>query len=472
MKDNLQKSLKAVMEQADNLIEEVGEHEPTEAQNKQLAEYSAKATDLKNQLDNLDKLEAVKAWGKESEGSVVRQAQFLREAMPEEGNIPGVTMDAKTGEFYAMPGATKSIGEDRLKALKSGQYTDAFSDYIRSQGLGRAIKGDAMKILNEGSDPAGGFWIPPVYNPQLVKKIAAMSSIRPNASVYVTGYDHMTFPAVNYNGSTTDDTYAQIFTSGVRFSWRGSAPSTSDFTEATNPIAGQINIPVHLATAAVVLTREMLEDGAFDVLGYVTELLGEAFALGEESAYTNGTGSGQPRGYINHPANAIAYSTYATTAGVTYWGNYFTSGTTTIAWGSGTTGVLGCEANLPPQYEGGAKWYAAKSVYSALRTINAGTATLPQWSLGDSWPNYANNMSATLLGYPVVKNQFMATPITAKYYLALADMKGYYILDRVGLSVEVFREVYGLRDQVVVYARKRTGGDLVHYWKMKVLTST
>lgn len=472
MKDNLQKSLNSVMEQADNLFKDVGERTSTDAENKQLAELSAKAVSLKNQIDTLGKLEAVKAWSKESEGSAVKAAEFQREAMDGEGEIPGISADPISGEMYATAGSFKSAGQKKLDALKAGGYKDAFADYIRNQGLGRSMKGDAMKILSEGSDPSGGFWIPPDFRPELVKKISAMSSVRPNASVYTTGTDHITFPAVTYNGSTADDTYANIFTSGVRFSWRGSIGSTSDYTEATNPIAGQINIPVHLATAAIIMTREQLEDNAFDILGYITQLGAEAFALGEESAYTNGTGAGQPRGFLAHPSMAIAYSTYAASAGVTYWGNQVTSGTTTIAWGSGTTGVIGLEALTPPQYEAGSKWYASKGVYAALRGVNAGTSTLPQWSLGDAYPNYSNGMNASLLGYGIAKNQFMPTAITDAKYLAFGDLKSYYIVDRVGLSVEVFREVYGLRDQVVVYMRKRTGGDLVHYWKMKNLTST
>jgi HK97 family phage major capsid protein len=265
----------------------------------------------------------------------------------------------------------------------------------------------------------------------------------------------------------------------VRFAWRSSLGSTSDITEATNPIAGQINIPVNLATAAIILTREQLEDNAFDLLGYISNLGAEAFALGEESSYTNGSGAGQPQGFLQHPANitstgnVIAYSTYATRAGSTYWGNVLYSGSTTIAWGAGTTGIIGTEAQLPPQYDANAKWFASKQVYAAIRGINAGTATLPQWSLGDAYPNYSNGMSPSLIGYSIVKNQFMPqTTVTGGAYLALADMSGYYIVDRVGLSVEVFREVYGLRDQVVVYMRKRTGGQLVHYWKTKILTST
>jgi HK97 family phage major capsid protein len=253
MKDNLQKSLKNVMEEAERLITDVGERTPTEAENKKLSELSAQAEAFKSQIDNLDKLEAVKQWGKESAGSVVKEAQFIREAMDGEGDIPGVSATAD-GEMYAVDGMYKGVGEKKLAALKSGAYKDSFADYIRAKGLGKesSMKGDAMKILSEGSDPSGGFWIPPNFRPELIKKMADMSSVRPNASVYATGTDHITFPSVNYNGSTTDDTYANIFTSGVRFGWRGSIGSTSDFSEATNPIAGQINIPVHLATAAII----------------------------------------------------------------------------------------------------------------------------------------------------------------------------------------------------------------------------
>lgn len=481
MKSELQKALKAVFDEADALQAKVTAEKrvPTADEQSKMTSLSSKAEELTKSIDNLTVLEQAKAHSEESAGSVVA-ATFDREVMPEDGEIPGVTMDAKSGEMYAIDGALKSVGERKLKALKSGAYKDGFAEYVRAKGLNRpmSLKGDAMKILNEGSDPSGGFWIPPDFRPELVKKMATMATIRPNASVYVTGTDHITFPTVNYNGSTSDDTYANLFTSGVRFSWRGSVGSTTDFSEATNPIAGQVNIPVQLATASVLVMREQLEDSSFDVLGYITALGAEAFALGEENAYINGTGAGQPRGFLMHPANdcttasRLAYSTYATVAGTTYWGNTFLSGTTTVAWGSDTAGILGVEAWLPPQYEGNAKWFAAKRTLSAIRALNAGTATLPQWSLGDSWPNFANGYNMSLLGYNVQKSQFMPAAQTGLGYLVLADMSGYYIVDRVGLSVDVNPYIYQNRDQVLIYMRKRTGGDLVHYWKMKVLTST
>jgi HK97 family phage major capsid protein len=476
-KDELQKAYKSVLDKIKTLEGEIGEKTPSEDQVKSYDALLLEGQNFAKQIDRLNASEELKNWGNQSQGSQVA-ASFGRETLPGEGDMPGVTADAKTGELYSVAGAYKSLGEKKIASLKSGAYKDAFAEYIRTAGLGRqsSMKGDAMKILNEGTDTSGGFWLPPDYRPELIKKIAVMSSVRPNATVYTTGTDHITFPAVTYNGSTADDTYASIFTSGVRFSWRTSAGSTSDITEATNPIAGQISIPVHLATAAIILTREQLEDNSFDLLGYITNLGGEAYALGEEYAYTLGTGAGQPQGFTAHPASNILSSTYAAVGGITYWGNQINTGSTTIAWGGATavpgTGIIGMEANLPPQYEAGAKWYANKFTYAAIRGINAGTTTVPQWSLGDSYPNYSNGMSPSLLGYSIAKNQFLGNPATAVKYLMFGDLSGYYIVDRVGLSVEVFREVYGLRDQVVVYMRKRTGGQLVHYWKMRTLTST
>lgn len=462
MNEELAKSYKSALDQADAIQAkcDTEKRQPTADEMKAYNDFLGNAEAIKGRIDAQAKRDALKAWGEQSAGSPVK-ASFAREADPNEGDIPGVSADPETGEMYAL----KGVGEQKLAALKSGQYKDAVNDYIRCEGLKRPMKGEAMKVLNEGADTSGGFWIPPDYRPQLIKRIAAMSSVRPNASVYSTGTDGITFPAVTYSA---DD----LYTSGVRFSWRASTPLASDISEATNPVAGQIKIPAHLATAAIILTREQLEDNSFDVLGYVTEIMAEAFGLGEEDAFTNGDGVGKPEGFLSHPTVGIAYSTTGTTDGVTYQGGRLLSTTTlTLDWGDTTKGILGLEANLAPQYESNAKFYGNKKTFAAIRAINAGTATKPQWSLGDSYPNFGNNYQPTLLGYQIAKNQFMpdTTLSTFGIPLALGDMKGYKIVDRVGLSVEVFREVYGLRDQVVVYARKRVGGQLTDYWRMKFL---
>ena len=153
---------------------------------------------------------------------------------------------------------------------------------------------------------------------------------------------------------------------------------------------------------------------------------------------------------------------------------YVPSGTSgALEWGAGTSGsasvgkgIVGVEAALPPQYETNAKWMATKATWSVLRAITDTTGR-PLWNPADAWPTNTNGYAPTLLGYPVLKSQFMPAIAANAYPILFGDLRGYYIVDRVGLSVEVLREIRALRGEVVVYARKRVGGQLVHDWRLK-----
>lgn len=451
----------------------IGQAEALRVKNEKAGQWNAEdATEYEKILGQADKAKTIllltekadeiKAWAGESAGSAVRDG--WRSAAPLEGTAPGVTANDGGGmEMYA----TSALGDQKLAVLKSGAYKDAFIDYLRTVGkFGRmdAIKASSMKVLSEGTDTAGGFWVPPDIRADVIKKIATIAMIRPNAFAFTTGSDIVSFPKVVY---TTDDKY----TSGVRFSWTAEAPA-ADISEATNPVAGRVNIPVHTATAAIILTRAVMEDAQFDLLGYITMLLGEAFGLGEDDAFITGTGIGQPQGFTAHANAATAhnFTTFSSgmyvpsgSAGAVTWGLTSTAGATV-----GQTGIVGTEAALAPQYEANAKWYANKATYAALRALTD-SQTRPLWNPTDAWPNAANGMAANLLGYPVVKDQFMPTIAANALPIAFGDMGGYYIADRVGLSVEVLRELRALRDEVIVYARKRVGGQLVHDWKLKLM---
>lgn len=420
------------------------------------------AEQVKTQLDTVIRADNLKQWAEAPDGQSAIKSGFDRPAMPGEGMIDGVTQDA-SGELVAF----KALGEAKLRALKSPEYTDAFAQHIRQRSILGAdwrsgMKGDALKILQAGIDESGGFWMPPDYRTELIKKTAAFASVRPNATVITTGSDLVTFPKVVY---TTD----QKYTSGVRFSWNGEVPA-ANITEATNPVAGRVNIPVNVASAAVFLSRSMVEDNSFDILGYCSELFAEAFGLGEEDAFWNAVGAGTPEGILQN-ANAVI-------ANGTGDGMYVNSGhATALTWGHAaaptaavTKGILGIETALPPQYEANAKWFANKLTYSSIRGLTD-TQTRPLWQSTDApgLTNYVRGLPQTLLGYPVEKSQFIPDIAANALVAAFGDMRGYMIADRVGLSIEVFREVLGLRDLVAIYARKRVGGALLQPWRMKLL---
>ncbi len=454
MSATLKKALKSLIAQSEAILASAGDKPLTAEQAAHYNEILAQATATKSQIEQAEQMDALKAWGNQPDGQSAVRTGFTGNSLPGEGDIYGVTGD-QSGEMYAQNGE----GEARLGALKSGAYKDAFAKYIRAAGLGKRLDQSAAKVLNEGSDTTGGFWVPPDYRQELIKKIATLASVRPNAYAFTTGSDLATFPKVVY---TTDN----LYTAGTRISWQESSPLSADMSESTNPVAGRITIPVHTATAAIIITREQLEDNQFDLLGYISGILAEAFALGEEDAFTNGNGIGQPQGILSH-ANA----TTASTGG----GMYIPSGTSgSVAWGvttsqtsaAATKGLVGMEAALPPQYEANAKWMATKATYSAIRGMSD-TAGRPLWNPTESWPTMTNGYAPSLLGYPVVKNQFAPAIGVDTYPVLFGDFSGYFIADRVGLSIEVLRELRALRGEVVIYARKRVGGQLVKDWQIK-----
>jgi HK97 family phage major capsid protein len=408
------------------------------------------AKDLQKALDQALALEAADKYLNEpSEEPKAARHNWRGEALPDEGNIPGVSSDGKELFGYTQ------LGEQKLRAMKSGEYKDAMNAYVRASGQPHKLSPEHIKVLQEGQDTAGGFWVPVDQHSEVVKKQATVPGVHNNVKRYQVGTDVITFPKVVY---TTDNKYA----AGTRFSWTAEAPA-ADISEATNPVSGQISIPVNTATCAIILTRAQIEDTFFDILGYISDLMGETFGLGENDVIINGTGAGQPQGIQSHANATVAHASG---------GMQVLSGTAALlAWGTGgTTGILAQEAALPPQYESNAKWYGAKATYSAVRALNATTAGF-QWNATDSFPNFMNGYAPSLLGYPIIKDEFMPAVGATAMPLMLGDATGYYAVERVGLSIEVLREVRALRDEVVVYARRRMGGQLVHDWKVKLLKS-
>lgn len=464
-KSRLQAELKAQLKAAEDIRTQADAKGWDEAAVKSYEAILAKTDGVKVALGLLGREDEMREFAHQSGGAIVpgTYAADMRESGPTEGTFAEavIRQDWKSGELVG----ENAAGEQKVKALKSGAYKDAWVRHIRNAALSQmsggggqsrfALKGDAMKVLQEGVDTSGGLWVVPEFNATLIKKLPTMAVFSPRATHITVGSDRVSFPKVAY---TTDDKY----TSGVRYSWTGEAPA-SDISESTNPSAARTEINIFTATAAIILTREVMEDAQFDLVGYVSQLLSEAFILGDEDVIANGDGVGKPQGILGHPNKTTASSSG---------GMYVPSGqAAALDWGIGTNaatkGLTGLEAALPPQYENGAAFYGTKATYAAIRALVDG-AGRPIWGAGEGYPNMGNGMQPTLLGYPVAKSQFLPAIGANTYPLLLGDVSGYFIADRVGITVEVLRELRALRGEVVLYARKRWGGQLVHDWKMKV----
>lgn len=401
------------------------------------------ADELKVKLDLAQRMGAAGAFL--SEPAAEPQAAFhgFRETAPGEGEA---VVDGKSWRSVKV---MTVAGEREFRynvplSVQAKDYASAFEAYIRhgKDGLGP----NDRKTLSVGVDSAGGFLVPEDMQTEIIRKVATDAMIRSRARVIQTGRDIVTWPRVNY---TTDDKY----TSGVRFTWTGETPSSSTVHRVTDPVFGEIKIPVHTAMASLPLTNVLLEDAAFDVAGIASDLLGEAFTLGEDDVFLNGTGDARPVGLLaqvdgNGPAST-------------------TSGSTSTV---GSEDIVNLYYALPAQYRRRATWLMNSQTMKQIDSIVDTNGRYLVQSLVNG--SLASPEFEMLKGKPVLVDEFMPDISTNAYPIVFGDLSGYMIVDRVGLSVQRLTELYAETDITLLLARKRVGGYTIRPWQLKALKAS
>lgn len=343
--------------------------------------------------------------------------------------------------LYGVMPEKKTIRFHVPEVTRKKDYPHAFDSYLR-KGLDNMGPTD-KKTLTEAVDSAGGFLAPADFQARLIKKIATIATVRPNAMVISTSSGLVQWPRVNY---TTDDKY----TSPVRQTWTGESPSASTVHRVTDPTFGLIQIPVNTAMASFPISNDLIEDSAFDVENIASELLGEAMALGENDKFWNGDGAGQPAGILRNPdgTDEIASVVSGSASDVT------------------ADGLLDFVYALPAQYERNAKIFMSKATEKAIRKLKDANSNYiwPAWMTQGGFAPAPRE----LLAFPVLRDEFMPAINANTFPIVIGDLSvGYMVVDRVGISIQVLRERYAESNLSVMLARKRVGGGVIAPWAMK-----
>jgi HK97 family phage major capsid protein len=271
----------------------------------------------------------------------------------------------------------------------------------------------------------------------------------------MTSRDQLIIPKLNYTGAT-DDSNGDLYTSGIRTTWTGEIPSSSSAMRVTDPIWGQLSIPIYTAMLSIPITNNMVEDASFPIVSYISGKFAEAVDLLRDYSILKGTGQGQPAGILNNIdgdvnlANPVSIKTGSASA-IT------------------ALGLVALGMALPEQYDDNACYVMNKT--------NTGS-TLAQlqdqndrfiWGSGlqDSGlsPGFKQRM---LLGYPVIFSGFMPDQASNSYPVLFGDLSAYYLVNRIGFSVQVLRELYAETNQILILGRIRFGGTVAEPWKLRV----
>lgn len=354
----------------------------------------------------------------------------------------------------------ESYGEGLLedktfRAICENDYKDAFRSYIKKGQSG--IGATELKILQEGADGSGGFAVPVDFVMRLIQKAPTPIRVADRVTTLTTGRDIVNIPSVNY---TTDD----LYTTGIRATWSGEIPATAASIKATDPTFGLKQISVYTAMLSLPLTNNMVEDAAFPVMQYVEDKFYETIQLLKENMVLNGTGIGQPTGILANPGGTVGGQTQPAVVNM---GNPITA-----------DGVVSLPWNLPEQYDNGACWVFNKT--STGQTI----AKLKDSNNRYLWANYLESglsspaggqggqsapiKDRSLEGYPVLFQGFMPNVGANNFPVIFGDLAGYYLVNRLGFSIQVLREVYAETNQIMLVGRVRFGGQVCEDFRIKV----
>jgi len=82
----------------------------------------------------------------------------------------------------------------------------------------------------------------------------------------------------------------------VRVTWVDETPTAGD--AATNLTLGQEKIPIHTVMAETFLSRNLVEDAAFNIVDWLTDSFASAQAIDEDNKFLKNDGNGSPQGIL------------------------------------------------------------------------------------------------------------------------------------------------------------------------------
>lgn len=313
------------------------------------------------------------------------------------------------------------------------EYKNQFINGFVRQGLD-------LKSLNISTDADGGSAVPEEVDSSVDSVLADLSPVRSVANVVRVG-------SANYK---------KLITLGQPSSgWVG---ETASRPETDTPVFEEVAPPYGELYANPAASQAMLDDARFDVEAWLSEELAQEFAVQEGAAFVSGNGTGKPKGFLDYATSNAADASRP--------------------FGTLQTVVTGADGAFPasdpadvlvelihslrPAYRQNAVFMMNTQTLSEIRKFkDADGAYL--WR-----PGLADQMPATLMGYPVIEAEDIPGISGGATSVAFGNFKrGYLIADR--MATRILRDPYSNKPFVHFYATRRVGGAVVDSNAIKLL---
>lgn len=319
------------------------------------------------------------------------------------------------------------LGDFETKDEEAKTKRKTFFDFLRKGVLGP----EERKVLTISDDTLGGYLaMPPDYVREIIKTITEFSPVRQLARVRPTSGKSIQIP--KRTGQFSAARTAEI----------------AERTERTGLKYGLEEMSLPEAYALVRISRQDLEDSAFDLEGEIRAEAVEQFSVLEGTEFISGNGVGQSEGILtNSEVKAAAVETAASN---------------TIA----ADDLISLQYSLKEAYARNATWLMKRATVKVVRLLKESTTNAYIWQ-----PGLQLTQPPSLLGNPIVECVDMpAGLVDNQYEVAYGDFRrGYLIGDRIDIEVQRLVEKYAEYGQVGFLFRKRFNAQVILPEAIKLL---
>lgn len=302
-----------------------------------------------------------------------------------------------------------------MKMIKSGFDVGAIkANMVESQGV------------------LGGYAVPPQIQSEILMRLPGLTVVRGNGARVVTLTNTNSTEIIEYTGG--DSRYA----GNIRGQW-GNETQTPG---AQNATLGMLTIEANVYTYKVGMSQSLVEDAA-NLVDIVQTDVANVLAIDEDDAFLVGDGIGKPKGILPGGANGLGLTEQNSLAPAALTAN----------------GVKKLKRAVQSQYRANAGFIANSDTYGLVETLVDGTG---QYLFDDL------TETDRLLQKPALESEAMPDVGAGTFPIIFGDLSGYWIVERLGLTIVRFQDSNTGINKVEYHVRRRVGGRVAEPWKFAV----
>ncbi len=300
---------------------------------------------------------------------------------------------------------------------KSGRASDEYRKAFWNQMRGRVTQ-EVYNALQVGTLSEGGYTVPDEFDRQLIEGLEDENIMRGLVHIIRTGSGEHKIPIVASHGTG---------------SWVEEEQQIPESDDAFS----QVTLTAHKFATMIRISRELLNDSAFDLAAYIAHEFVRRAGAAEEQAILTGDGSHKPIGLLHATLGAQTGITTASSTAIT------------------ADELIDMQHSLKSGYRRKACWIMNDATISAIRKLKDGNSQYI-WQ-----PGIKEGAPDMLFNQRVLMSNYMPLIGAGNKVILYGDYSYYWLAEREGRTLERLNELYAVTDQVDFKMTERLDGRLI-----------